>query len=79
MQVYSPTHLDRVNPEFIGIATKYSTAKKHQTALEEERNNLIRNLNYKINVDAYLEKGLQEARGKLQSAQKVQRRHLVDL
>lgn len=34
---YSPVHPARVNPEFIGVATKYSTIKKNRATVEQDR------------------------------------------
>jgi septal ring factor EnvC (AmiA/AmiB activator) len=76
---YSPVHPARVNPEFIGVATKYSTIKKNRTSLEQDKNELLRRLKYRISVDRQLEKSLQENRSKLRTVRSVHRRHQDEL
>jgi hypothetical protein len=72
---YSPVHPARVNPEFIGIATKYGNIKKNRTSLERDRDELLRKLKYRISVDRHLDKTLEENRGKLRTVRSVHRRH----
>ncbi len=72
---YSPVHPARVNPEFIGIATKYSNIKKNRASLERDREELLRKLKYRISVDRHLDKTLEENKGKLRTVRSVHRRH----
>lgn len=79
MPNYSHVHPARVNPEFIGIATKYGNIKKNRASLESDRDELLRKLKYRISVDRHLDKTLQENRGKLRTVRSVHRRHQDDL
>lgn len=72
---YSPVHPARVNPEFIGVATKHATIKKNRTSIEQDRDELLRKLKYRISVDRQLEKTLLESKGKLRTVRSVHRRH----
>ena len=71
---YSPTDLQRVNPEFVGIAQKYSAVKKDRLALEHERDQLHSNLMFKQTIDHKLEMSLDDKRSELKSAKKKSKR-----
>lgn len=72
---FSPVHPARVNPEFIGVATKYGNIKKNRASLEKDREELLRRLKYRISVDRQLEKSLEENKGRLRTVRSVHRRH----
>ena len=59
---YSPTLKERLNPEFVGIASKYSDSKQRRLSIEKERDTHLRTLKYKISVDVGLDKNLEEQR-----------------
>ena len=71
---YSPTDLKRVNPEFVGIAQKYSSVKKKRVTLEQQRDQLHSSLMYKQTLDHKLEMSLDDKRSELRSAKNKNKR-----
>lgn len=55
---YNPTNPERIHPAFRGIAHKSSDYKKKRLSLEQRRNSMLQNLNYKLRVDSQLDKNL---------------------
>jgi hypothetical protein len=43
--------MDRLNPEFIGIAKKFSSSKARRQTVENQRDSLLRTLKYKMSMD----------------------------
>ncbi len=78
LSFYSPTVKDRVNPEFIGIAKKYSASKGKRQSIQDKRDSLFRTLKYKISINEALDKNLEEQKSRLKEARSVYERRVAD-
>lgn len=74
MFAYQPTNPERINPEFEGIAYKYSSHKKNRLDLESKRNSLFQNLNFKMGVDKSLDKNLEDKKAELKDVKGIRAR-----
>lgn len=65
----------RVNPEFIGIANKYSDHKKKRLNIEKRKKELDSDVLYTVNLDRSLEKTLESKLIELDKLQQAHQRH----
>ena len=78
LSFYSPTIKDRVNPEFVGIAKKFSASKGKRQNIQDKRDTLFRTLKYKMSVNESLDKNLEEQRSRLKEVKSVYERRVAD-
>ena len=69
----------RVNPEFTGIASRYSNAKNQRLEQERRRLELESDHSYTANLDSSLNKTLESKMLELLKLKEARRRHLEDL
>lgn len=71
IQDYKPTNLNRVNPEFVGIAEKYNQQKRNRIEVQHRRNSLLNNLKFKMSIDSSLEKSLENKKEELNKVKEI--------
>ncbi len=70
---------ERVNPEFIGVASKYSDHKKKRLNMERRKKDLDSDVIYTVNLDRSLERTLESKLVELERLQQAHQRHEEEL
>ena len=69
------TNLERINPEFIGIASRYSQRKKQRLAVQSTKKELESDLKYATNLDSSLDRQINSRTIELEQLRQARDRH----
>ena len=67
----NPTNIDRVNPEFIGIAEKYNEHRRNRIHSDRKHQNVSSHYLYINKVNQDLEKNLQDKQAELDRLKRI--------